>query len=77
MSKPTKQKSEPKQEPVKAETQRLLYFYREDGAFAFAEVELPVEVIKAHGKFISKTNPDILAIMLSQLTRKVQDIFDL
>lgn len=58
-----------------AEMSKVLYFYRQDGAYAFCEIEIPKDILGKYGEIKSKIEPDILAILISQLTRKVKDLF--
>lgn len=64
-----------KLEPAKDETQRVIAFYKDHGAYGLYEVELPKAVIEKHGKLISKSEPDVFAVLVTHLTKKAREIF--
>jgi len=66
---------QPDEVELTAEMVKVLHFYRQDGAYAYCEIELPKELVENHGKIVSKIEPDILAILVGQLTRKVKELF--
>lgn len=61
----------------KSEPQKLLMFNREDGAYGLTEIEIDKAVLLEHGKITDKTNPDIFAIFLTNLTKKARELFEI
>lgn len=63
---------------VKTENPEILHaivFSIEDGWFCYKDYEISKDVVEKHGKLVDKSNPDIFAIFLGQVTRKLRNLF--
>lgn len=56
-------------------TEKILTFFREEGAYGFQEVEIPSAILQEHGVVISKPSADVFAIFLNNITKKTREIF--
>ncbi len=63
-----------KQEPV--ELVKVLHFFRDGSGFGFVEVEIPKSTL-TQGKTTYNTEPDVFAICINQLTKRVRDLFEI
>jgi len=72
-----KAEKQPEQPAIEPKMVSVLYFCRKEGWFMFKEISLPEDILEKHGTVKSETLPDILAIMLGQLTVKVRQLFDI
>lgn len=72
----------PKDQPTTIDPQpelntyeKAIVLFKEDGAYGFAEIDIPTKVLIDEGKLIYKSNPDIFAIFVGHLTKKAREIF--
>ena len=63
---------------------KVLFIYEEkapEGGFARAfginEIEISEDILKKHGKIVSKTMPDIYQTFLSNIEKKAREFFDI
>lgn len=62
-----------KQEP--GQLVKVIQLVREHGGYGYVEYEISLDLLKAHGKVLDKSEPDIYAIFVNQVTKKTRDIF--
>lgn len=53
---------------------KLLAFSVKDGAYGMVEYEIPEDVLKKQAKVISKTEPDIFAVFVNNITKKSREL---
>lgn len=59
----------------KPSTQKVIAVFREEGAYGLMEIEIEKEVLLKHGKITWKSEADIFAIFITQLTKRARDLF--
>lgn len=63
--------------PKAAKKIKVLSFTKDALEYGYVEWEIDPAILKKHGKQLSKINPDLFAIFLSQLQRKLREIFEI
>lgn len=66
-------KDEAPKEPKKI---KILSFPKEGSGLGFIEWEIDPAVLKKHGKELSRIEPDIFAVFLIQIQKKLREIFE-
>lgn len=66
-------KPEPK-EDVKV---KVMYLFKEEGGYGVQEIEISKSVLDKQGKVLDRSNPDIFAICLNNITKKCRDLFEI
>lgn len=64
-----------KEDQPKELNQRVLTFFKDAGAYGLVEIEISKEILIKHGKIVSKSEPDVFAIFIGNLTKKARDLF--
>lgn len=60
----------------KQEIVKVIRLIKQGGGYGYEEIEIPLDTLKS-GKVISKSEPDIYAIFVNQLTKLTRDIFEI
>lgn len=63
--------------PVKSDLRKVLMLVKEPGAYGYIEMEIEKDILDKHGKVLSACNPDVFAICINNITKKVRDIFEI
>lgn len=53
---------------------KVLTLTVEEGAYCMTEYEIPQDVLKKHGKKLSRSEPDIFAILVNHMTKKAREV---
>ena len=67
-------KAEPK--ALSGQNTKVIHLIKKDGGYGYVEIELPQEVVES-GKVLSRSEPDIYAIFVNEMTKKTRDIFEI
>lgn len=62
---------------VKSELKTVLMPVKGEGAYGYIEIEITQADLDKYGKVKSACEPDIFAICINNITKKIRDIFEI
>jgi hypothetical protein len=62
------------EEPVSGDAVKVLALTTEEGAYCLTEFEIPREAFLKHAVQVSRSEPDIFAVVVNNLTKKAREL---
>jgi hypothetical protein len=62
---------------AKSDIKKVLTFVTDANAYGYVEIEITQDALDKYGKVVSKCEPDVFAICINNITKKVRDIFEI
>ncbi len=60
-----------------SEIRKVLMFVKDENAYGYVEIEITQDALDKYGKIASKCQPDVFAICVNNVTKKVRELFEI